>query len=238
MNDVCVPQPPESRSAGDEGPGRRRWILASVAAGALVLVGAAVAAGLVLLDEDGETTSGRVKETGPGIGWAEGITPAWMSGRMGLGIPATAESAQAAYEGTLRFDTGILTFTLTRAEAETYLSEHPPQGNWLEPAEAQTGVPAHDFAHLGLPEPETFTKGIRYGDVCPGRTEPAESPEPSGSPDTLFGMGDGYGTSDSQCVRLYAHEYTPQRTRIYLRAHFDPGISPLPSAPSSSPPTG
>ncbi|OSC73876.1 hypothetical protein B5180_15880 [Streptomyces sp. BF-3] len=238
MNDVFAYQPPESPSGGDGRPGGRRWILASVAAGALVLVGAAVVAGLLLIDEDGESTSGRVKETGPGIGWAEGITPAWMSGHMGLDIPATAKSAQAAYEGTSRFDTGILTFTLTRAEAETYLSEHPPQGKWLEPTEAQAGAPAHDFTHLGLPEPESFKKGIRYGSVCPGSPKATKSPEPSGAPDMPYGMEDGYDTSDERCVSLYAHEYTPQRTRIYLRAHFEPGISPLPSAPSSSPPAG
>ncbi|MET8841813.1 hypothetical protein ABZW67_17165 [Streptomyces rubiginosohelvolus] len=238
MDDVSADRPTEGSSGGDGGPGRRRWILASVAAGALVLFGAAVVAVLFLMDEGGESTSGRVKETGPGIGWAEGVTPAWMSGHMGLGIPATAESAQAAYEGTSRFDTGILTFTLTRAEAEAYLSEHPPQGTWLEPAEAQDGVPAHDFTHLGLPEPETFTKGIRYGYVCPGSPEAAESPEPSGAPDMPYGMEDGYDTSDEQCVHLHAHAYTPQRTRIYLRAHFEPGISPLPSAPSSSPSVG
>ncbi|MFF3030105.1 hypothetical protein ACFVS7_03675 [Streptomyces rubiginosohelvolus] len=238
MNDVSADQPAEGSAGADGGPGRRRWILASVAAGALVLVGTAVVAVLFLMDEGGESTSGRVKETGPGIGWAEGVTPAWMSGHMGLDIPATAESAQAAYEGTSRFDTGILTFTLTRAEAEAYLSEHPPQGKWLEPTEAQAGVPAHDFTHLGLPEPETFKKGIRYGYVCPGSPEAAESPEPSGAPDMPYGMEDGYDTSAEQCVRLYAHEYTPQRTRIYLRAHFEPGISPLPSAPSSPPSVG
>ncbi|MET8880715.1 hypothetical protein [Streptomyces rubiginosohelvolus] len=87
---------------------------------------------------------------------------------------------------------------------------------------------------LVLPEPETFTKGIRYGYVCPGSRGAAESPEPSGAPDMPY----GYDTSDGQCVRLYAHAYTPQRTRIYLRAHFEPGISPLPSAPSSPPSVG
>ncbi len=166
MNDISAHQPPEPSSGGSGGPARRRWILASVAAGALALVGTVAA--LLLTDENDEYTYGRVKETGPGIGRAEGVTPAWMSGRMGLDIPATAESAQAAYEGTARFDTGLLTFTLTHAEAEAYLSEHPPQGKWLEPTEAWTGAPADDFTHLGLPEPETFRKDIRYGNVCPG----------------------------------------------------------------------
>ncbi|MFE2294560.1 hypothetical protein [Streptomyces sp. NPDC059452] len=230
MNDVYAYQPPESPPGAGGGRDRRRWIIASVVAGLLVLSGSVVAAGLLLLDGSGESTSGRVKDHGADVGWAEGITPAWMSGHMDLDIPATAQSPQAAYEVTSRFDTGILTFTLTRPEAEAYLTENPPQGKWLEPTAAQTDVPAHDFTHLGLPEPETFKKGVRYGYVCPGAAETTASPEPSGAPDMPYEMEDGFDTSDKRCVRLYAHEYSPQRTRVYLRAHFDPGISPLPAA--------
>ncbi|MFH8882059.1 hypothetical protein [Streptomyces californicus] len=189
-------------------------------------------AGLVVLDD--ENTYGHVKETGPGAGLAEGVTPAWMSGHLGLALPVTAKSPQAAYEGTLRFDTGLLTFTLTHSGAEAYLSENPSRGTWLEPPSAPADVPAHDFTHLGLPEPETFTKGVRYGYVCPGVTNSTESTEsagPSGAPDMPYGMEGGYDTSDERCVHLYAHTYSPHRTRIYLRAHFEPGISPLPKAP-------
>ncbi|MEV4879341.1 hypothetical protein [Streptomyces cyaneofuscatus] len=235
MNDVYAHQPSENPSGGNGGPGRRRWIVAAVVAGLLVISGTAVATGLLLLDENDEVTSGRVKDHGPDVGWAEGITPAWMSGHMGLAIPPTAQSPQAAYEVTSRFDTGLLTFTLTRSEAEAYLAENPPQGKWLEPTAAQTDVPAHDFTHLGLPEPETFKKGLRYGYVCPAAAKATASPEPSGAPDMPYEMEDGFDTSDEQCVRLYAHEYAPQRTRIYLRAHFDPGISSLPAtSPSAS----
>ncbi|MGW5332475.1 hypothetical protein [Streptomyces bauhiniae] len=137
--------------------------------------------------------------------WAEGVTPEWMSAHMGLELPDSAQSAQAAYETTSRFDTGILTFTLTRAEAEKYLAKHPPDGKWLTPPPSQPAKAPHDFAHLGLPEPETLTIGMRYGDVCPGAP---------------------YATSDPQCVNLYAHDYTPTRTRIYVRGHYEPGISP------------
>ncbi|MFD3790521.1 hypothetical protein [Streptomyces cyaneofuscatus] len=170
-----------------------------------------------------------MKDHGPDVGWAEGITPAWMSGHMDLAIPPTAQSPQAAYEVIFRFDTGIPTFTLTGPEAEAYLAENPPQGKWLEPTAAQTDVPpqgkwleptaaqtdvsAHDFAHLGLPEPETFKKGVRYGYLCPDATKATASPEPSGAPDMPYEMEDGFDTSDGQCVRLYAHEYAPQRTR-------------------------
>lgn len=54
---------------------------------------------------------------------------------------------------------------------------------------------------------------MRYGDVCPG------------APDTT---DDPYATSDPQCVTLYAHDYAPSRTRIYVRARYEPGVSPLP----------
>ncbi|WP_237527442.1 hypothetical protein [Streptomyces sp. SID2119] len=58
-----------------------------------------------------------------------------------------------------------------------------------------------------------------------------------------YEMENGFDTSDGQCVRLYAHEDASQRTRIYLRAHFDPGISSLPAAPprhrrAEAPPAG
>ncbi|MFF8602664.1 hypothetical protein ACF065_22065 [Streptomyces sp. NPDC015232] len=135
---------------------------------------------------------------------------------MKIDVPATAESAQAAYRVQSRFDTGLLTFTLTRAEAEAYLKTHPPEGRWLTPVKADPGTRYRDFAHFGLPEPETFKDGMRYGTVCAGG--PVDDPD---------------GTHDGACVRLYAHEYAPDRTRIYIRDHFEPGISPLPDAPTS-----
>ncbi|RPK61899.1 hypothetical protein EES43_14925 [Streptomyces sp. ADI96-02] len=234
VNDDYAYRPPEVPSGG--GRGRRRWIVAAVVAGVLVLSGAAVAAGLLLPgDGGGEEASGRSTERGADTGWAEGVTPAWMSEHLGLDSPATAQSPQATYEVTSRFDTGVLTFTLTRSEAEDYLAAHPPKGKWLEPASAQPDVPAHDFAHLGLTEPETLREGVRYGYVCPGAAEPTASPQTSGAPDTPYDMEEGYDTSEERCVRLYAHAYSPQRTRIYLRAHFEPGISPLPAAASPSP---
>jgi len=224
MNDMDPYRAPEqgASGAGGGGGGRRRWLVAGVTAGVLALPGAVAATGWLL---DGLGDAGdRVTEQAAGARWAEGITPEWMSERMGLGIPATARSPQAAYEVTSRFDTGLLTFTLTRSEAEAYLEEYPPEGKWLEPTSAQADATSHDFAHFGLPEPETFEDGMRYGDVCPG------SAETTGEPD----ISDAYGLSDKRCVSLYAHEYTPKRTRIYLRAHFEPGISPLPTPPPSS----
>jgi hypothetical protein len=147
--------------------------------------------------------------------WVEGITPAWMSAHMGFEVPATAQDAQAAYRVTSQFDTGILTFTLPRAEADAYLKKYASSEKWLTPtATAQPTTRSKDFTPLGLPEPETLTDGVRYGYACPGGPK-----EPTSA----------YDISGEKCSRLYAHEYSPDRTRIYLRTHFEPGISPLPT---------
>ncbi|MEZ3181600.1 hypothetical protein KYY02_23790 [Streptomyces pimonensis] len=222
MSDVDPCRVPEEVASGTEGGGGRRpWLVAGVAAGVLVLSGAVAASGWLLGGPDDAGSGDRLEKAAADARWAEGITPEWMSERMGLGIPATARSPQAAYEVTSRFDTGLLTFTLTRSEAEAYLEEHPPEGMWLEPTSAQAGVAPHHFAHFGLPEPETFEDGMRYGHVCPGSAEATKAPDVSGV----------YNSSSELCVSLYAHEYTPKRTRIYLRDHFDPGIGPLPTPP-------
>ncbi|MFJ3903898.1 hypothetical protein [Streptomyces sp. NPDC090025] len=193
------------------------------AAGVLaVLLGAAGCA-----DPSGSGGGGDGGHTGRGSGtgsdsrWAAGITPEWMSRQLRLRVPDTARSAKAAYEVDSRFDTALLTFTLTRVEAETYLKENPPDGRWLEPV-AATDVPPHDFAHFGVPEPETLKDGVRYGYVCPG----SATPEPPSS------LPDVYDAPQKRCALLYAHEYAPDRTRVYLRAHYEPGQGPaLPGSP-------
>ncbi|MEU9669550.1 hypothetical protein AB0E25_29010 [Streptomyces bobili] len=236
MNDVYAYRAPEEGGGGGNGGrgGHRWWLIAGVTVGVLALSGAVTAGGWLLADQGGDGAGDRVAEQAADARWAEGISPEWMSKQMGLDVPVTAQSPQAAYEVTSRFDTGLLTFTLTRSEAATYLEEHPPEGKWLEPSSAQADITPHDFAHLGLPEPETFKDGMRYGYVCPDAAKATEDPGASGTPDNPFGMSDAYDTSDERCVRLYAHEYAPKRTRIYLRARFEPGISPLPPTPSSS----
>ncbi|MGW7263195.1 hypothetical protein [Streptomyces sp. NPDC054842] len=217
MTDPYAPSGPGKPPGHEGGRTSRRWLFAVVP----VLAGAVIAAAVLLTGADDGKDGDRAAQAAADARWAEGITPEWMGERMGLDVPATARSPRAAYEVTSRFDTGLLTFTLTRAEAEKYLEEHPPDGKWLEPTSAQTNTAPHDFAHFGLPEPETLKKGVRYGYVCPGAAAGSAQSTP-----------DAYDTSDKRCVRLYAHDYTPARTRIYLRTHFEPGISPLPGTPS------
>ncbi|MFG3012171.1 hypothetical protein ACGFZB_17225 [Streptomyces cinerochromogenes] len=213
--------------AHDNAGGPRRTRAAGAALGALALLGALAATGCSTSDTGtgpaGDRTAGRTADDR----WIEGVTPGWMSGHMGVDIPAGAQDARAGYQVTSRFDTGVLTFTLTRSQARTFLAAYPPADGLLEPTAAVTDVRTHDFRHLGVPEPESFRKGMRYGSVCPGR-----DPEPTVSPDPL---ADPYGTSDTGCVSFYAHDYAPDRTRIYLRDHYEPGISPLPTTSATSP---
>ncbi|GAT80057.1 hypothetical protein STXM2123_758 [Streptomyces sp. F-3] len=202
-----------------------------MAFGVLALTSAVIAAGWLF-----DRVSDRALEQAAGARWAEGVTPEWMSEQMGIDLPNAAQSPQAAYEVTSRFDTGLLTFTLTRAEAESYLEKHPPEGKWLEPRthSEKVDVAPHYFAHFGLPEPETLKKDVRYGDVCSDAGKATENPGASDTPDSQYGMSDLYDMSDGRCVEMYVHEFSPQRTRFYIRAHFEPGISPLPATPSSS----
>ncbi|MFE6457624.1 hypothetical protein ACFVP0_09205 [Streptomyces cinereoruber] len=192
---------------------------------AAVLVVAGVATGVVV--GAGSLVKGGGRAGVEEVRWAEGITPVWMGEHMGLDVPAGARSARAAYKVTSRFDTGLLTFTLSEAEAEAYFEKYPPSARWLTPTAAQPDTPPSDFARFGLPEPETLKDGMRYGYVCPGAAaEPTASPDP-------FGMG-SYDVSDEKCVRAYVHEYAPDRTRLYFRTHFEPGVDSLPT-PLSTP---
>lgn len=65
--------------------------------------------------------------------------------------------------------------------------------------ERRPGDPGH-----GTPPLSRFDNGMRYGDVCPD------------------------ASSAPQCVNLYAHANPPTHTRIFVRAHYEPGIGPLP----------
>lgn len=210
------------------------WAAAGVMA---ISLGAAGCGGHGTVGGGGRPTGGGDRETrnATDFPWAAGITPKWMGTQMGLSVPTAAKSPQAAYKVAARFDTGLLTFTLSRSEAEAFLRKNPPKGTWLEPTAAATDVEPHDFAHFGLPEPETFKDGLRYGYTCPSTGTPGATGSPSGATEDPFASSDVYDMSDERCVRVYAHEYAPDRTRIYLRAHFEPGISDLPVTAAPSP---
>ncbi|WP_344320262.1 hypothetical protein [Streptomyces macrosporus] len=146
--------------------------------------------------------------------WAEGATPEWMSKVIGVRVPESAEDRRVGYKIGTRYDTGLLAFTLSSEEAGEYLVALNPGGavtiDNLHPR-PKDYKPDAPFARLGLPEPETIVKGMRLGGLCPGDVD---SPE---------------GRDTNHCVDIFAHEFKPGTTRIYLRSTIEPGVSPLPS---------
>ena len=145
---------------------------------------------------------------------AASVGLAWMSDQMGIRIPDTASDRRAGYKVGERYDTGLLSFVLPTDEAETYASRLIRSGTKmienLHPEEKDYR-PAAAFGHLGLPEPETFVKGLRKTSLCP---DDLATPE---------------GKYLQRCVDLFAHEFTPGTTRIYVRSTIEPSVTP-PSA--------
>ncbi|ORT58957.1 hypothetical protein BKD26_16540 [Streptomyces sp. CB03238] len=149
--------------------------------------------------------------------WRDGATPAWLSGEMGVRIPAEASDRRAGYRTSSRYDTGILAFTLPTADANAYLDRLVPSDVTLNKnlhPEPQGYAPMAGFAHLGLPEPETLTTGLRRTSFCPENAPTTE------------------GRYLAYCVALFAHEYKSGSTRIYIRSTIEPGLSPPPTTPA------
>ncbi|MEU5970625.1 hypothetical protein [Streptomyces globisporus] len=143
--------------------------------------------------------------------WEEGATPAWMSDQLGIRIPEGASDRRSGYKTGQRYDTGLLAFVLPSEDAERYTGRLIRSGTEmignLHPKEKEYR-PAAAFGHLGLPEPETFAQGLRKASLCP---EDLASPE---------------GKYLQRCVDLFAHEFTPGTTRIYVRSTIEPSITP------------
>lgn len=135
--------------------------------------------------------------------WEKGVTPAALAGRIGLGIPEEATDLRAAVKANSRHTTGIVAFTLPEDVAAGYLSRMVPEDTELianiapKPDAYKGDAP---FTHLGLTEPETITSHLGKTELCP---EDTSTPE---------------GKHLRHCVDLYAHEFAPGRTRIYVRS--------------------
>ncbi|MET7617388.1 hypothetical protein [Streptomyces sp. NPDC005408] len=146
--------------------------------------------------------------------WKSGATPAWMSQEIGIRIPAKASDRRAGYKTGLRYDTGLLSFALPSQEADVYTSRLIREGTKMirnfHP-EKKGYRPAAAFAHLGLTEPETLVEGLRKISLCP---DDLKSPE---------------GQYLQRCVDLFAHEFKPGATRIYVRSTIEPGVTPPPA---------
>ncbi|PVC97259.1 hypothetical protein [Streptomyces sp. CS147] len=150
--------------------------------------------------------------------WEDGATPTWMSDQLGIRIPERASDRRAGYKVGQRYDTGLLSFVLPSEEAETYTgrliekdtvmieNSHPKEKGYR---------PAAAFGHLGLPEPEAFVQGLRKASLCP---DDLASPE---------------GKYLQRCIDLFAHEFTPGTTRIYVRSTIEPSVAPPPAGQAS-----
>ncbi|MFE0042323.1 hypothetical protein [Streptomyces albireticuli] len=152
-----------------------------------------------------------------GTGWKPGVTPGWVRERIGLGVPGAASDLRGGYKAGERYDVGILAFTLSSREADVYLSPLNPAGTRMIPnlhPEGKGYRPAAPFAHVGLPEPETLVQGLRKGGFCPGDVAAAD------------------GKDVAYCVDLFAHEFEPGRTRVYVRSTIEPPAVPVTTAPA------
>ncbi|MFF4662531.1 hypothetical protein [Streptomyces sp. NPDC001282] len=196
-------------------PGRRRRLLVVIAlAFTACAVGAAALIGVFAWVVDDVESDLLDQEMN--CCWEAGATPAWMSGQMGVRIPEAASDRRAGYKVGERHDTGLLSFVLPSKEAEAYTGRLLPEGTRLignfRPKQKDYR-PAAAFSHLGLAEPETLVRGLRRASLCP---DGLDSPE---------------GVHLRRCVDLFAHEFRPDTTRIYVRSTIEPTVTPPPASP-------
>ncbi|MFE6128526.1 hypothetical protein ACFQ6Q_09675 [Streptomyces sp. NPDC056437] len=193
-----------------ERPARRRLkILGVVMLAVIACVAAGVGGFAYLADGSSDRTDEEMT-----CCWESGATPAWMSEQIGIRIPKAASDRRAGYKTGSRHDTGLLVFTLPSREADEYTSRLIRPGTKMirnfHPEE-KGYRPAAAFAHLELPEPEIFVEGLRRVSLCP---DDLKTPE---------------GQYLRRCVDLFAHEFKPGSTRIYVRSTIEPGLTPPPA---------
>ncbi|MFE6696764.1 hypothetical protein [Streptomyces sp. NPDC057718] len=201
------------KTSGGEQPVRRRCrvpVAAVVALGFLACVAATIGVVACVADD----VSADLADQEMTCCWEDGATPAWMSGQLGIRIPEAASDRRAGYKVGQRYDTGLLSFVLPSEEAETYT------GRLIEKDTVMTGNshpeqegyrPAAAFGHLGLPEPETLVQELRQTSLCPD------------------GLASPEGKNLQRCVDLFAHEFAPGTTRIYIRSTIEPSVTPPPA---------
>ncbi|MFI1280448.1 hypothetical protein ACH4U5_06710 [Streptomyces sp. NPDC020858] len=146
--------------------------------------------------------------------WEQNVTPEWMAKTMGFQVPETATDRRAGLHTNAQYDVALLAFTVTTAEADRFLKPLQPEGTQLvrnaHPKELGY-IRSDGFSHLGLPEPETFVDGMRIGGLCRGDTKTPQ------------------GQAVQFCTDIYAHEFHPGTTRIYLWAGSDAAIKKPPA---------
>ncbi|MCX5273739.1 hypothetical protein [Streptomyces virginiae] len=146
--------------------------------------------------------------------WEQDVTPEWTANTMGFQVPETATDRRAGLHTNVQYDVALLAFTVSTAEADRFLQPLLREGAQMarnRHPEKQGYTRSDGFSHFGLPEPETFTEGMRITSVCPRE---AKSPE---------------SEALRLCAKIHAHEFQPGTTRIYLWAGSD---APLPKPPN------
>ncbi|MFH8880783.1 hypothetical protein [Streptomyces californicus] len=179
---------------------------------------ACVAAAIGVVSRTADDVSSDLTDQEMTCCWEDGATPAWMSGRLGIRIPEGASDRRAGYKVGQRYDTGLLSFVLPSEEAETYTGRLIGKDTVMienSRPEEKGYRPAAAFGRLGLPEPETFVQGLRKAGLCP---DDLASPE---------------GKYLQRCIDLFAHEFTPGTTRIYVRSTIEPSVTPPPAGQAS-----
>ncbi|MYS15819.1 hypothetical protein [Streptomyces sp. SID4982] len=195
MSRVTAPVPaPEGKRRP---PGVRRMLVGL----GVVFTVVAGGVGAVALLGDRAVSETAVKEKN--CCWEKGVTPAGLSDRIGIRIPAEATDRKAAVKTNSRYSTGLLAFTLPEDTASGYLSRMVPEdtemiANIAPKPDAYKGDAP--FTHLVLTEPETITSKLRKTALCPEDTETSEGKYLRG------------------CVDIYAHDFEPGSTRIYVRS--------------------
>ncbi|MEV6394385.1 hypothetical protein AB0M39_06300 [Streptomyces sp. NPDC051907] len=204
---------PGSRSTSER-PARRRPPTAVVVIVAILACVAAIVGAFAFVADHVSSDQSDQSDNEMNCCWKSGATPDWLSDEIGIRIPAKASDRRAGYKTGQRYDTGLLSFTLSSQEADVYTSRLIRNGTKMirnfHP-EKKDYRPAAAFAHLGLTEPETLVEGLRKVSLCP---DDLKTPE---------------GRYLQRCVDLFAHEFKPGSTRIYVRSTIEPGVTP-PSA--------
>ncbi|WP_413752737.1 hypothetical protein NRF20_15160 [Streptomyces sp. R-74717] len=203
-----------SKNAADEQPTPHRRLPVAVVIILVFVTCVAAAIGVAACVADDVSSDQSDQEMN--CCWEDGATPVWMSGQMGIRIPEAASDRRAGYKVGQRYDTGLLSFVLPSEEAEAYTGRLVRKGTKMignfHP-EKKDYRPAAAFAHLGLAEPETIVQGLQKTSLCP---DDLESPE---------------GKYLRRCIDLFAHEFGPGTTRIYVRSTIEPAVTPPPASP-------
>ncbi|MFV0129224.1 hypothetical protein ACLGI4_16200 [Streptomyces sp. HMX112] len=172
---------------GPSEPGRFLSGVPAVALLALCVLGPALAS----CSAEGDGAAGRREVPY----WDERATPATVSERMGVTVPAGAADRRAAHQHGFQDDGLLLAFTLPTAEVDAFVRRLRPERDLRTREEPRRDpvAPATPFARLGLPEPDTLPR-VLEGQVC----APCDG--------------------DLNALRVAVHQLGGDSSRVYLSA--------------------